>query len=323
MTHFRCNPGRICFALVFALSFVLIGLATQSQALSYTLTPFAISGASNVYPYGISNNGTIVGKADFTAFLESGGSTTSLGQGSWFMSEAYGISPNGKNVVGFCFSVTGTGSFAYSNSVLIDASSPAAWQNQLVPSPGAMGVNDAGTIVAYGLISGTSSDSVKIEGGVMTTLSYSGWSDIIAYGINNSGAIVGSGTYNGVTQAFLATGSTIVPLAVPAGITQAAATAINSVGQIVGWGFDGSGNQQSFICDGTTCSVIESPGWSFLHVWGINDAGTIVGWGQDSVGTEMAFTGTSPTSTVPVPAPYMLLSTGLALFAALRWRRKR
>ncbi len=327
MNRSRHNPGR--FALVFVLSFLLIGLATQSWARSYTLTPFTVSDAdiTSVYPYGISGNDTVVGSAvvemvNYAAFLQNGGSTTFPGQASWVGSEAYGISPNGKNVVGFYWGDT-MASFAYSNSTpssLSDISLPAAWQDQLGPGQGARGVNDAGTIVAHRALSDNTFQSIKIEGGVVTTLSFSDWSNIAAFGINNAGAIVGSGDYNGTTQVFLAAGSTIAPLAVPTGITQATATAINSLGQIVGWGVDGDGNRQSFICDGTTCSVIDSTGWSQLQVWGINDKGTIVGWGTLAGINQMAFTGTSP---VPVPAPYMLLSTGLALFAALRWRRKR
>jgi hypothetical protein len=311
---------RFCLAVFFFLG--LASLPGHSWGVDYTLTTFTVGEATSIYPYGISNDGTVVGSADYAAFLNKGASATTLGGGGY--SEAYGISPNGGLVVGYDLS---NGSFSYQKSTTSTSNlsfSIASSTLEVYPGAGARGVNDAGTIVGYGGLSGVTT-GFKVQAGTMSKLAFTGWSDIMAFGINNSGVIVGQGTYDSTIQAFISTGSSsAIPLIMPAVITQAQATAtgINSSGQVVGWGFDTDGNTRSFVCDSKGCSEITSNGWSLLQVYGLNDSGKIVGVGSFQ-GNQLAFTGMSTASAVPLPAPLLLLSSGLAIVAGLRKRFKR
>ena len=298
---------KFCLAIFSVIA--LAGLPGHSWGVSYTFSEFTVGipDSGFITPFGISNDGTVVGRTENAAFIQQKNAPAiSLGSGNgWTASSAaYGVSSDSGKVVGFYNGASAMGSFIYQGSA-----STLSLGFTVTPEAGARGVNIYGTIVGYKAIGSPTVDYesfVRTSGGSITWLSFDGWSDLQAYAINNSGTIVGQGKYNGSNQAFVYNGSTIAALAV-AGITDAQATGINNSGQIVGFG-----NEGAFLCDNGTCTVISANGWSNLQVWGINDAKTIVG-----VGDQGAFTGT-PVAPVPLPAPLLLLSSGLAFVAGLR-----
>ncbi len=116
-----------------------------------------------------------------------------------------------------------------------------------------------------------------LNGGVYTTVTYPGSSNIGANGINDSGSIVGYYNDGFTGNGFLLSGGTYSSISYP-GATRTSAVGINNSGQIVGDYDFGGAASYGFLLSGGTYTNIAFPGASITTVSGINNLGQIFGW---------------------------------------------
>jgi probable HAF family extracellular repeat protein len=143
----------------------------------------------------------------------------------------------------------------------------------------ASGINDSGQIVGCSHGVNTAKQGILFQGGVMTSLDFSG----MACGINDSGQIAGyriSSEEDGSTYAFLLSGGTVTELGSLTDFPYGIATDINSSGQIVGF----CGNRsvgmpvRAFLySNGAMTDLGTLSGDASSTAYGINDNGDIVG----------------------------------------------
>ena len=124
---------------------------------------------------------------------------------------------------------------------------------------------------------------------------------------------LGDGTYHG----FLYTNGVFVTLDFPGGNTSL--NGINDTGEIVG-----TSNEGSFLDTVSGFIPINVPGSISTFVSGINDSGEIVGAFVDSSSTprEHGFIATPHITSIPEPASFLLIASGLAGIIILIVRRR-
>jgi len=155
----------------------------------------------------INGSGEIVGTSAlanglFSAFYSNGSGMTSVGTFSGTHGSSYAMAVNDYGeIVGDAQNAHGfANAFLSEGSGLVDLGTLGGTQSY------AYGVNDAGTVVGYSLLSDNSSHAFVYSNGVMLDLNDllpigSGWTIEDAYSINASGDILGMGTFGGADYA--------------------------------------------------------------------------------------------------------------------------
>ena len=168
----------------------------------------AFGGSYNI-PYGVSNNGEIVGTVgDFTAvqgYLYSGGVFTAIDAAPYPANDTIA---NGVNSSGAIVGISGSSGSGVLNSSFLDMGgvfTPIAMPGELVTF--ASGINDAGMIVGGASNDGFATGPGFIDNhGVFTAINFPGATSTVLAGINNLDQIVGQYVdQNGNIEAFVAT----------------------------------------------------------------------------------------------------------------------
>jgi len=198
------------------------------------------SGATSSVPYGINNQGQIVGSGGPSdiGWLYSGGTYTHLVGPPNTAGAAYGINDRGQIVGAYntftdaSFStLVSTQGYLYTNGILTPIVDPLGILT--IPND----INNRGQIVGSYVIAGSKSLGFLYSDGVYTTLSLG--TNTVALGINDAGQIVGTYVDDTGAHGFLYSGGTYTTLDDPltiSGKTRLTQSfySINDQGQIVG-----------------------------------------------------------------------------------------
>jgi probable HAF family extracellular repeat protein len=151
-----------------------------------------------------------------------------------------------------------------------------------------------------------------------------GGSYAYANDINNAGQVVGySATVKNVSHAFLYSSGNMIDLGTIGGAFSFAYS-INDSGQVVGYATTPSDVDHACLYTGGTLVDLNSlllpnSGWELQVATGINNSGQIAGFGTINGRTHAFLLDTS----VPEPAPALLLAVGTGVLALLRKARRR
>jgi probable HAF family extracellular repeat protein len=231
-------------------------------------------GATSILAWGIDTAGTIVGQYDDKngthGFVFSNGVFSALNVPGATKTYAYGISANGRQIVGY-----DTDQAGQMHGFRLDA---AGYTILDVPGAVAAGINDAGQIVGFATDQQGGQHGFLYTGGASTTtLDAPGAVATQAMGINYAGQIVGS--YQDGNQrwhGFLYAGGTFTTLDYPGG-TSTYAHKINDTGQIAGTYQDGNQQCHGFLYAGGTFTTLDYPGGANTQAHAINNAGQVAG----------------------------------------------
>jgi len=319
-----------CLVVVVSLLVFLLGLpAWSSGAYQYGLVSSPLP-EDWVSLNGINDSRMIVGTAFSQGFISSATSITPTMLNYGSTTEALGIN-NAGIVVGYGTSSSGTQGFIYTtgpSSGFVSISSPSFLTDFRF-----QGINSGETIVGYGptKIPGQPGPSAAFSysAGVYTQILPTGLSDAQAFAINQSGAIVGWGNKSVTGLPDVLTGFdtggvfTLFLLSASGGTVHIGGINNNA---LVGWVEDGAGHVlKGFVArsNGSYEEILPSiqslsGTWTNVQVTGISESGIIVGYG-DYDGNLTGFIATA----VPLPASFLLFSTGLAAVVGFRrFRRK-
>jgi probable HAF family extracellular repeat protein len=332
----------ICLAIVSCLSLGAPLLAVSN----YTLTDLGTLGGYSE-AMGINNRGQVVGYSAIPgsnaqhAFLYSDGVMQDLGTLGGTRSWAYDINDNGQ-VVGDSYTVGDSvlRPFLYSGGTMKRLGTSTS-------NGGAGGINAAGQVAGWSVVSGTShacvfsdagtqdlgvgtADAINDSGQVMLNslapqaFLYSGGTtrnlgtlgtqnmSTLGHGMNNSGQVVGDSWIKAasVSHAFLYSDGVMKDLGTLGG-AYSWANEINSSGQIVGCSYIPGGTEHAFVYSNGVMAdlntLISGSGWTLARAQGINDYGQIVGWGYASPGGSERAFLLTP---VPEPMTLALLTVG-------------
>ncbi len=350
----RCASTRTAGIALASALFLLTAAAVPGRADTilntlmsggYTFTNFdptltGVAAGSNVN--GISNTGNTVGTQTDANNMGTGsnfagkpGSTTTLNTGAG--QTALGINSAG-NVVG------GNGATAFY------LPNGGALQNLTAP-PGAtnaFGINDNGNIVGQ-YTSGATTPGFYLPGitstNFVTINAPSGPDSVNAQSVNNNGLVVGfyQGT-DGQAHGFdvnvgnattgSLTGTAIADPVIPAVAGEPGATfvfsqllSVNDSGLVAGYYGDSTTSQHGFLYNTKTglYTFLDDPAAAFFNgvevtqITGITNSGEIAGFYSDANGIDHSFVA----SPVPEPSYWILMTSGLALIAFLKYRSVR
>lgn len=267
------------------------------------------------YAYGINGSGQVVGtsyiggQAHGTVWTGSG--SIDLGAGT------YGLAINSSGEV-----AGGNGhAFVFASGTFQDLGTLGGgnWSS-------AYGVNDAGVVTGYGMVSdGTFRAFTWTLASGITVLGTLGGNNSYAMAINNQGQIAGHSTAaDGYEHAFISTNGILTDLGTLGG-GNSYAYGINDLGIAVGY----SGTEAFVYRDGALYDLNSmlgaTSGWQLQQAYGINGGGQIVGTGLYQ-GQSHAFrldpmNRLAPAS-VPEPGTIILFGAGIALIVAGRVLRR-
>ena len=152
------------------------------------------SGARSTTPYGINNDGKIVGAWVTTTSVQKGftylnGTYTTFYHSGWSFMEPHAINKQGVIVGNYLDSSSKTHGFAYSNGQWVTVDVPGASATAI------RGINDWGSMVGWYLPAGSStSRGFLYKNGSFSTVDYNGKHSFSVNGINNLGHIYGDAT---------------------------------------------------------------------------------------------------------------------------------
>lgn len=258
---------------------------------TYHLTDLGAIGDA-VFGNGINNNGELVGRGDYIAFLYSNGTVISLGSlPGGRTSSANGISDHGQ-VVGNATNDSGRQhAFLYSSGTMYDLG--ALGQRPSSTESIACDINTNGLIVGRSQTSpGSDYHAFRYIGGTMQDLGTLGGSSSTAYRTNAGGQIAGASQISGSSNyhAFVYSSGTMQDLGTM-GQTYSYSRDINDCGQVVGY----AGNQQgvsehAFLYSGGSMQDLGTlPGHSSSNAYGINNSAEVVGVATTSSFRQHAF----------------------------------
>lgn len=204
-------------------------------------------------PYGINNNGVIVGQFENTnssigwqAFSYSGGIYSSPQPAFGLLPSGFdGISNNG-NIAGYVNTPSDVG-FLLSNGQYTLLNTPPYNESAY-----ANAVNNSGEVVGtYSPNGCTNCDSFIYQNGVYSPLMLSGWEEIQAFAINNDGVIAGFVTNDpsnpdSASSGFIDQNGVFSLINVP-GASSTQIFGINNLNQISGSYLDANGNFEAFV----------------------------------------------------------------------------
>ena len=213
---------------------------------------------------------------NWTGFLYSGGTYTTISPPGATYTYVYGINKGGQ-IVGYYSTASGTYGFLYSGGSYTTISPPGA------AGTFANAINDAGQITGYSGYNYNPSpyQGFLYSGGSYSTISPPGSTETLPSAINNAGQITGTSNASG-QQSFIYSGGTYNTISFP-GATTTYARAINDAGQITGYYANAS--EASFLYSGGTYSTISFPGATYAWTDGINNAGQVIGVTAGGPGT--------------------------------------
>ncbi len=247
------------------------------------ITKFTVSGAANVYTYGINITDSTVGVWYDSNNLAHGfsrgpkGKITVINYPGANQTACSGITDAGE-IAGTYYDVYGNAyGFLYNKGVFKTVDLPIIFQ-----------INNAG------MLAGTSYNFASGEtfGYVATPTTFNPTTVTVAnsqvtqlYDINNAGTIVGAYVDEGGTQhGFSLAGNVVNNIDDPNGAGSTFCTGINKAGQIVGHYTNSQGAVQAYLYSGGTFTDINPPNASSSQAQGINDSGEIAGWYSDAAG---------------------------------------
>ena len=160
------------------------------------------------------------------------------------------------------------------------------------------GINNAGTVVGEGSVTGDLSINVlKYSGATLSSPgssqnvgSFGGGVFTEGFSINNSGQVVGAyydPTFT-IQRAFINTGGSFLDIGTLGG-DYTSANSINDNGQVVGTGYLASGNHHAFLYSGGNMTDLGTLGGTQSNGASINLAGTVSGTSTIANGSSRAF----------------------------------
>lgn len=283
---------------------LILWWAASAGAVSYTVTDIGSLGGTYSAPYGINNNGQVVGVANLPDYYDhgfiytAGSGMQDIGTMSGLQSWARAINNSGQ-VVGEA-SITGSiynHAFLYTPGIGIQDIGTLGGISSI-----ALSINASGQVVGYsdtvdGYIhaflytQGSGMQDIGTLGGVGTGHHYS-----IATSINDNGQIVGYGdTDLGNEHAFLYTPGGVMQDIGTLGGGSSRANSINSSGQVVGTSSIVGDSYDSIFKYTPNIGMenIGSLGGVYIEPSAINSSGEVVGYTADAYGAEHAFLYTS------------------------------
>jgi probable HAF family extracellular repeat protein len=329
-----------------SITICILAFLTVTAPCGFGQVRYSVSDLGSGWPYGVNNQGQVVGYTQNTtsgglhAFLYSGGATKDLGTFGGNDSFGNGINNSGQ-VVGSADTASGAGhAFLYSGGVMKDLGTGTAIginDNGQIAGQNAAGyaiLYSSGAITVLGALGGNGSYATAINlnaqvvgnasttgnaathaflysGGTMKDLGTLGGTDSLATGLNNNGQVVGSAdSANGYRRAYLYSSGAMADLGTFGG-NNSWGWGINNNGQVVGSAETASGADRAFLYGGGAMAdlnnlISTSAGWTLMDAMAINDNGQIVGDGINPLGQNDAFLLTP----IPVPEP-----TSIALLA--------
>ena len=190
----------------------------------------------------------------------------------------------------------------------------------------AYGINNSGDVAGYGTIRpGVFRAFVWSPETGYTVLGTFGGTDSYAMAIDDSGQVAGNAQLaDGYSNAFLWSDSGLLDLGT-LGLASYA-YGIDDAGEVVGDSMLANGDTHAFLYDGGAMLDLNSlidpaSGWVLTQAYAINASGQIAGAGLFD-GVEHAVLLTDPPASVPEPATWIVVATGLAAAFFLRkWSR--
>jgi probable HAF family extracellular repeat protein len=276
----------------------------MGAAAQYSFTPLAVPnfGAINTTPYGVNDQGHVVGTYQQgtlpKSFYYDGSAYHEVQVGDCVAVYAYGINNTGE-IVGTCQAGNGT----YPGFVLAPDGSFTLYQ-----APGASGtnllcVNGAGTMAgSVQKVDGI--HGVLTDGTTWTLIDVPGGSQTMVFGLNDqqrmSGWAIATQEPQPAVNSFLtADGVTFTRLQYPGAEAESYAYGISNAGQVVGTFHAADNINHGFLFDGTTYTRFDVPGATETAVQAISPDGTkLVGTWNDGV-SAYAYLATSQTDTTP------------------------
>jgi hypothetical protein len=228
---------------------------------TYTTFEPSVANGFDAYPYGISNDGHVLGRAYYDP------------------------------------SVGGSYPFVYDTITHSDAILAVDGADPMEIS--ASQISNAGVVGSYWNWQESKTLGFTWENGSSVSIDIPGTTEVIATSINDSGQVVGY-DWDGISyHGFLEVGGVITPIDDPNAATSFApyvdppalgtvAQFINNDGEIAGYYTNSSGNQICFLDDHGTFTDIVVSGSLFTQIMGISDAG-VFGNYLDAAGVEHGF----------------------------------
>jgi probable HAF family extracellular repeat protein len=280
------------FVQTVAVALSLLWSGGVVAAATYTFTTLRVPGATDTQPFGVNDQGHVVGiyngGSNPRGFYWDGSTFTTITVAGCVRADAQGIN-NQDEFVGFCENASGVHGFyadLHGFQQLLDM--PGARQTYL------MAVTTEGSFAGTIYDASNTQHGVFIDGDTWTVIDAPGADQTqeIVWGLNASNVMSGQYFNAASTEAhgFLtADGVNFTTLDYPGAVGQTYGGGISDAGQVVGY-FRATGPQgfinHGFLWDGTTYSQIDVPGAAETAVRGISpDGSKLVGTWSDGVAT--------------------------------------
>ena len=265
--------------LTFGMALALMATAVAAPRLTFKFTAVNIPGSTQVYAYGVSESGVVVGEYFDSSglphgFILKGKTVTRVDDPKGLGTICQNISPNGLAIVGYYINSSGKNfGFLLKGKTFTDILGPKGATTSV-----AFGVNDSGEVVGFYEDSNSKKHGFSWKSGKYKTLNAPGSNGYTAAtGINNSGTIVlywddTSGNF----ESSLYNGSIYKTINVP-GTTNSFAQAINTNGDVVYWCADSKGVHGALSQRGKYSKFDDPLGVGETYGFGLNSHRQIVG----------------------------------------------
>jgi uncharacterized membrane protein len=286
------NCKSVLCVLGCALSFTLVATAADRPPQTFTFKTANVPGAKQTTPFGINNNGVIVGQYEdqsgvFHGYILNGTTLTTVNDPHGTNTSVNGIQYNGTTVVGSYTNASSGASrgFLYASGTFTDIPGPTG-----ATASSAYGINDSGVIAGSYTNSSGVTQGFLLQGTTYTVLDAPNSSATFVAGANDGGYAVVNGLYDGsdIPGPYWWHGDHNYGwIMVPNAALGSEALGLNNAadgGYVVFVWWDSSNLSHGSLLENNVYTTVNYPNAVQTYAGGINDNNTIVGGYQATTG---------------------------------------